>query len=177
MTNLGSDIHEIDLVFCPAYAPILGSFGLIASIGLTCAGSAYGTAKAGMGIISSAIMRPESMMRNCIPAIMAGLLAMFGVLISYFQLSAMKDQKYSLYTGALHMAAGFSMGFSGLSAGIAIGIVGDAGVRGTCQQPRIFVGMVLILIFAEVLGLYGLFMGINMIQAAAQHTHCTLKSS
>lgn len=35
----------------------------------------------------------------------------------------------------------------------AIGIVGDAGVRGTAQQPRLFVGMILILIFAEVLGM------------------------
>lgn len=174
MVHLNSDVEIIDIVFCPAYAPILGAIGLIASISLTCAGSAYGTAKAGMGIINSAIMRPENMMRNCIPAIMAGLLAMFGVLISYFQLSAMVDQRYSLYTGALHMAAGFSMGFSGLSAGLAIGIVGDAGVRGTCQQPRIFIGMVLILIFAEVLGLYGLFMGINMLQAAAKHTHCSI---
>lgn len=34
----------------------------------------------------------------------------------------------------------------------AIGIVGDAGVRGSAQQPRLFVGMILILIFAEVLG-------------------------
>lgn len=43
-----------------------------------------------------------------------------------------------------------------LLAGIAIGITGDAGVRATAQQPRMFVGMILILIFAEVLGLYGL---------------------
>lgn len=34
----------------------------------------------------------------------------------------------------------------------AIGIVGDAGVRGSAQQPRLYVGMILILIFAEVLG-------------------------
>jgi V-type H+-transporting ATPase proteolipid subunit len=34
----------------------------------------------------------------------------------------------------------------------AIGIVGDAGVRGMAHQPRIYVGMILILIFAEVLG-------------------------
>ena len=43
-------------------------------------------------------------------------------------------------------------GLAGLAAGFAIGIVGDAGVRGTAQQPRLFVGMILILIFAEVLG-------------------------
>ena len=55
-----------------------------------------------------------------------------------------------------HLGAGLSVGLSGLAAGFAIGIVGDAGVRGTAQQPRLFVGMILILIFAEVLGLYGL---------------------
>ena len=39
-----------------------------------------------------------------------------------------------------------------ISCSFAIGIVGDAGVRGTAQQPRLYVGMILILIFAEVLG-------------------------
>ena len=38
---------------------------------------------------------------------------------------------------------------SSLGAGLAIGIVGDAGVRANAQQPRLFVGMILILIFAE----------------------------
>jgi V-type H+-transporting ATPase proteolipid subunit len=75
-----------------------------------------------------------------------------------------------LYTGFIQLGAGLSVGLAGLAAGFAIGIVGDAGVRGTAQQPRLFVGMVsslfvksrltivqiLILIFAEVLGLYGL---------------------
>ena len=62
----------------------------------------------------------------------------------------------SLSRSFLQLGAGLSVGFSGLAAGFAIGIVGDAGVRGTAQQPRLFVGMILILIFAEVLGLYGL---------------------
>lgn len=35
---------------------------------------------------------------------------------------------------------------------MAIGIVGDAGVRAVGQQDKIFVGMILILIFAEALG-------------------------
>ena len=61
-----------------------------------------------------------------------------------------------LYTGFIQLGAGLSVGLAGLAAGFAIGIVGDAGVRGTAQQPKLFVGMILILIFAEVLGLYGL---------------------
>ena len=63
---------------------------------------------------------------------------------------------FLFFRSFLHLGAGLSVGFSGLAAGFAIGIVGDSGVRGTAQQPRLFVGMILILIFAEVLGLYGL---------------------
>lgn len=57
----------------------------------------------------------------------------------------------SLFAGFIFFAAGLSVGLSGLAAGFAIGVVGDAGVRGSAQQPKLFVGMILILIFAEVL--------------------------
>lgn len=50
--------------------------------------------------------------------------------------------------------------------------MGDAGVRGTAQQPRLFVGMILILIFAEVLGLYGLIVALLMNAKAATDVHC-----
>jgi V-type H+-transporting ATPase 16kDa proteolipid subunit len=55
-----------------------------------------------------------------------------------------------------------AVGFSGLAAGLCIGVIGDAGVRGTAQQPRLFVGMILMLIFSEVLGLYGLIVAIYL---------------
>lgn len=62
----------------------------------------------------------------------------------------------------MHLGAGLSVGFAGLAAGFAVGIVGDAGVRGSAQQPRLFVGMILMLIFAEVLGLYGLIVAVYL---------------
>ena len=63
---------------------------------------------------------------------------------------------YASYSGYSALAAGLCCGMAGLSAGIAIGIVGDAGVRANARQPKLFVGVILILIFAEALGLYGL---------------------
>lgn len=60
----------------------------------------------------------------------------------------------------MHLGAGCTVGLAALASGLAIGIVGNAGVRGTAQQSRLFVGMILILIFAEVLGLYGLIQGV-----------------
>jgi V-type H+-transporting ATPase proteolipid subunit len=50
------------------------------------------------------------------------------------------------------------------AAGLAIGIVGDAGVRAYAQQDKIFVGMILILIFAEALGLYGFIVALILSQ-------------
>ena len=67
-----------------------------------------------------------------------------------------------IFRSFVHLGAGLSVGLSGLASGFAIGIVGDSGVRGTAQQPRLYVGMILILIFAEVLGLYGLIVALIM---------------
>lgn len=67
----------------------------------------------------------------------------------------------------MHLGAGLSTGLCSLAAGYAIGAVGDAGVRGLVKQPRLFIGMVLILIFAEVLALYGLVAGVTMHQRTA----------
>ena len=66
------------------------------------------------------------------------------------------DKAYYYFDGYAHFAAGLACGLAALAAGMAIGIVGDAGVRANAQQPKLFVGMILILIFAEALGLYGL---------------------
>ncbi|MCJ1224567.1 H(+)-transporting V0 sector ATPase subunit c [Toensbergia leucococca] len=82
---------------------------------------------------------------------MAGIIGIYGLVVSVLISSDLK-QKLPLYTGFIQLGAGLSVGLAGLAAGFAIGIVGDAGVRGTAQQPRLFVGMILILIFAEVLG-------------------------
>ena len=91
---------------------------------------------------------------DIIPVIMAGIIAIYGLVVSVL-ISNDLNQQTALYTGFIQLGAGLSVGLAGLSAGFAIGIVGDAGVRGTAQQPRLFVGMILILIFAEVLGTLG----------------------
>lgn len=62
----------------------------------------------------------------------------------------------------IHFGAGLAVGLAGLAAGFSIGVVGDAGVRASAQQPRLYVGMMLILIFAEVLGLYGMVVALMM---------------
>merc|ERR1719230_2399778 len=76
-------------------------------------------------------------MRSIIPVVMAGVLGIYGLITAVIINGKMESDTYSAYSGYAHLAAG-----------LAIGIVGDAGVRANAQQPRLFVGMILILIFA-----------------------------
>merc|ERR1711865_438302 len=121
------------------------------------------------------VMRPDLVMRSIIPVVMAGVLGIHG-LITAVIINGKLDQPdtYSAYSGYAHLGAGLTVGMSSLAAGLAIGIVGDAGVRANAQQPRLFVGMILILIFAEALGLYGLIVGLVVASGAGSHTDlCT----
>jgi V-type H+-transporting ATPase proteolipid subunit len=86
---------------------------------------------------------------------MAGIIGIYGLVVSVLISNDLK-QNSSLFQNFIQLGAGLSVGLAGMAAGFAIGIVGDAGVRGTAQQPRLFVGMILILIFAEVLGTFGI---------------------
>lgn len=44
-------------------------------------GSAYGTAKAGVGIASIGVLKPELIYKSLIPVIMAGILGIYGLII------------------------------------------------------------------------------------------------
>jgi V-type H+-transporting ATPase 16kDa proteolipid subunit len=115
-----------------------------------------------------------------IPVVMSGIIAVYSLVISVLIAEDLKppsDQSYALFTfvrpfpyytarssicalltyssAFLHLGSGIAVGMTGLAAGYTIGVVGDKGVRAYMEQSRIFVGMVLILIFGEVLGLYG----------------------
>ena len=150
---------------CPNSAPFFGFMGITVAIVFCNMGSAYGTAKAGVGISSMAVMNPGAMMKNCIPVVLAGILGIYGLIMSVILNGAIKKPVeqgpvFSSFSGFAALASGLACGLSSLAAGICIGVVGDAGVRAVGQQEKVYVGMILILIFGEAVGLYGLIVAI-----------------
>ncbi|KAJ3939615.1 v-type proton ATPase 16 kDa proteolipid subunit 2 [Colletotrichum fioriniae] len=149
-----------DSVLAPKFAPFIGMAGIAAAMIFGCIGAAYGTAKSGIGIAGVGTFRPDLIMKCLIPVVMSGIIAVYSLVISVLIAQDLvppgAGSNYSLFNGFMHLACGLSVGFTGLAAGYTIGIVGDKGVRSYMEQSRVFVGMVLILIFGEVLGLYGL---------------------
>lgn len=143
--------------WAPAYAPFLGFAGCSAAVVLSFLGAAIGTAKSGIGIAGIGTFKPELIMKSLIPVVMSGILAIYGLVVGVLISGSISPtEEYTLFNGVMHLACGLSVGFACLSSGYAIGIVGDVGVRKFMHQARLFVGIVLILIFSEVLGLYGM---------------------
>lgn len=66
---------------------------------------------------------------------------------------------YGYYDGYKQLGAGLCCGLSSLAAGLCIGVVGDAGVRGNAQRD-ILIALILMMIFAEALALYGFIVAI-----------------
>lgn len=149
--------------------------------------------------MKAGIKSPEQIWRNLIPVVMAGVNGIYGLITAIILVGSImmpdvgsQENKYSLYTGAAHLAAGLCCGLSGLSSGVCIGIAGDAAVQ-TCGTfdvelkksarsgggmfggggrdkkksgggDKLFVSMVLVQVFAGNIALYGLIASIILSQ-------------
>ena len=143
-----------------------GYMGIASALCFANIGAAYGTAKSGVGILTMGISKPEIIIKSVIPVIMAGILGIYGLIVGIILKQNINPAKYSIFDGWKHFASGLCCGISSMAAGIAIGVAGDAAVRALGQQDRIFVGMMLILIFSEAIGLYGLIVSLILSTSA-----------
>jgi V-type H+-transporting ATPase proteolipid subunit len=62
-------------------------------------GAAYGTAKAGIGISSMGVLKPDLIVKSIVPIVMAGILGIYGLIIAVILLQ--KSMHFSLFTLSL----------------------------------------------------------------------------
>ena len=139
--------------------------GVANSLVFAIAGAAYGTAKSSIGIANLGFVAPDKIFKALVPIIMAGILGIYGMIVS-----VLIANKVDEVTGADAGEIGYKLfwsglctGMSALASGLAIGVAGEAGVKAYAQTEDIFVGMVLVLIFSEAIGLYGFIVAIIII--------------
>merc|ERR1712039_1041718 len=89
------------------------------------------------------VLRADLIFKSVIPVVMAGILGIYGLIVAVIGRGQVDETNYKKNYALL--GAGLCCGLSALAAGV----VGDAGIRAAAQQERIFIGMILILIFAE----------------------------
>ncbi len=97
-----------------------GAAGFFGFLGVACAlvfanlGAAYGTAKSGVGISSMGVLKPDLIIKSVIPVVMAGILGIYGLIVSVILIQKIEYSKYTFYKGYAHLASGVCCGFSSL---------------------------------------------------------------
>lgn len=166
---LGSNFNTNSHPFLAGTPYFFAYIGVASALVFANLGASYGTAKSAVGISSLSVIDKSKIFQSLVPIIMAGILGIYGVIIAVIANQQVKglgpgtDITTMELTGYKVLGAGLACGLSSLAAGLAIGVAGDAGVRAFAQSDDIFVGMILILIFAEAIGLYGLIVAIIML--------------
>jgi len=146
-------------------APLIGNMGIVAAIALPTFGAAYGTAKSGQGIAAIAPRRPNMIMKSIVHAVMAGVIAIYGLVVAVLLAQKIdRAPKYDLASAYNHLAGGMAVGICGMAGGMCIGVLGNWGTRSSALRPQMFMSAVLMTGFAMVLGMYGLI--VALLQAA-----------
>jgi len=154
--------------YCSNTAPFFALLGMSIAMIFSNVGAAYGTAKSAVGIAALGMNDEYGVMKNIIPVVMAGVLGIYGLIVAVIISQNVGGAHYKTmapFDGYCNLAAGMVCGFSGMASGYAIGITGEYGTKANGIQPLLFVPMVLILIFGEALGLFGLIISIVLSQS------------
>lgn len=60
-------------------------------------GAAYGTAKSGTGIAAMSVLRPELIMKSIIPVVMAGIVAIYGLVVAILIAGQLNVGTYTIF--------------------------------------------------------------------------------
>ena len=173
----------------PNQAVGIGAMGCVFALGFANLGAAFGTARGGVSLMETTAIRPDIIFKAIIPIVMAGILGMYGLIITIILKQGSKFHclllirfynslvygtpitdynspekwNYSWNKAYRHMGSGLCVGLSCFASGMAIGTCGDAGIRGLLHGD-ILIAVILMMIFAEAIALFGFIVGVVLAQ-------------
>lgn len=129
----------------------------------------------GTSVLGSAVKSPRIVTKNLISIIFCEAVAIFGIIVAILMIQKFNtpvatknlDELILTFSSGYNLfCVGLLVGFSNLMCGISIGISGSGTALADVQTPESFVKILIIEIFASVLGLFGLIVGILQLTSA-----------
>jgi len=149
--------------------------GVAFALGFSLLGASWGMMLSGSSILGAAVKAPRIRSKNLVSIIFCEAVAIYGVIMSiilvnriaepdpegFCQYDSPVDNKCRavIYSGYCIFFSGLTVGFSNMACGICVGITGS-GCALADAQAGLFEKIVIVEIFCEAIGLFGMIVGI-----------------
>eukprot|EP00033_Pygsuia_biforma_P000580 GCRY01000684.1.p1 GENE.GCRY01000684.1~~GCRY01000684.1.p1 ORF type:complete len:181 (-),score=26.79 GCRY01000684.1:112-654(-) len=139
------------------------SLGVGFTIGLSVIGAATGIYMAGTSIVGGSVRSPHIQSKNLVSVLLCEAVAIYGVIMSIVLVTKLEPfttaHAVDYYSAFATFGTGLTVGFGNLFCGLSVGTVGKAAALADAQTPNVFTKIIIVMIFAEALGLFGLIVG------------------
>jgi V-type H+-transporting ATPase proteolipid subunit len=149
--------------------------GVACALGFSLIGASWGMMLAGSSILGAAVKAPRIRSKNLVSIIFCEAVAIYGVIMSIILVNRIAEPdeegfcEYGqpvntaclqmMYSGYCLFFSGLTVGFSNMACGICVGITGS-GCALADAQAGLFEKIVIVEIFCEAIGLFGMIIGI-----------------